>query len=495
MLKKVRVIIASLFFVLITLLFLDTTGALHLWFGWMAKIQLLPAVLALNFAVVAVLALVTLLFGRIYCSVICPLGIMQDIISWFSARRKGKRARFTYKKANNWLRYGMLVLFVVLMVAGVSSIAALIAPYSAYGRIASNLLSPVWGWMVNLAAAIDGRIGAYNIYPTDVYIKSLPLFIVALVTFIVIFIIAWKGGRTWCNTICPVGTVLGAISRFSIFRVEIDESKCTGCTICSKKCKSSCINPAEHKIDYSRCVACFDCIDNCSQGAIRYKLRSSKKKSAEEEAKADAGRRAFLIGSVMAGTAAAFEAKAQKLDGGLAEVLDKKVPERGERIVPAGAESIKHFHQHCTACQLCVQNCPNKVLRPSADFDHFMQPEMQFDKGYCRPECTNCSQVCPAGAIKPITPEEKTVVHIGHAVVNHDLCVSVTDEVGCGTCARNCPVGAIKMVPRNPEDKKSPRVPAVDEAMCIGCGKCEYLCPARPYSAIHVDGNLVHIKD
>ncbi|MBQ2502347.1 MAG: 4Fe-4S dicluster domain-containing protein, partial [Bacteroidales bacterium] len=156
---------------------------------------------------------------------------------------------------------------------------------------------------------------------------------------------------------------------------------------------------------------------------------------------------------------------------------------------------IKDFYRHCTACQLCVANCPNHVLRPSMDLAHFMQPEMSFENGYCRPECTKCSQVCPAGAIKPITPQEKTQFHIGVATVDRSLCVVERDGVTCGNCARHCPVGAIMMVRKDPQDRRSPQIPSVDETKCIGCGACENLCPSRPFSAIHVNGLQVHIKD
>jgi len=126
--------------------------------------------------------------------------------------------------------------------------------------------------------------------------------------------------------------------------------------------------------------------------------------------------------------------------------------------------------------------------------DRLMQPEMGYEDGYCRPECTKCSQVCPAGAILPISSEEKTAVHIGTATVDRSLCVVEKDGVSCGNCARHCPVGAIRMVRLDPDDPDSLRIPSVDESRCIGCGACEYLCPSRPYSAIHVNGLQVHIN-
>ena len=482
MLKKIRVAAAAVFFVLITLLLLDFTGALHTWLGWMAKIQLLPAILALNLAVVVALAVLTLVLGRVYCSVICPLGVFQDLISWLNGRRKGKKNRFGYRRERKWLRYGMLVLFIVLMVAGVNAVAILIAPYSAWGRIATNLLAPLYGWGNNLLAAISAHFGSYAFYPTEVYIKSLPVFIVAAVTFIILVILAWRGGRTWCNNICPVGTVLGILSRYAIFRPVIDTDKCINCGVCGKRCKASCIDTKNHAIDYSRCVVCFDCLENCHSGAIKYRFAYGKKSG---EAKTDETRRAFVTGIALVAGTATVEAKKQKVAEGLATLEGKQAPPREVVPVPAGSTSRKHFYQHCTACQLCVSKCPENVLRPSARLATLMQPEMHFDQGFCRIDCTRCSQVCPTGAIRLVeSAADKSAIQIGHAVVIPENCIH------CGNCARHCPTGAITMV--KPDDGRGRGIPAVNPAQCIGCGACEYHCPTRPVSAIYVEGHEVH---
>lgn len=224
MLRTIRLTTALICFTLITLLFLDFTGTLHTWFGWLAKIQFLPAVLALNLGVVLFLIALTWIFGRVYCSVICPLGVFQDIVSWLAGKRK--KNRFRYSPALSWLRYGVLVIFILAMISGLGAWAALVAPYSAYGRIASNLFAPLWGWGNNLLAYLAERADSYAFYETEVWLRSLPTFIIATVTFITLIILAWRNGRTYCNTICPVGTVLGLISRFSIFKPVIDMSKC-----------------------------------------------------------------------------------------------------------------------------------------------------------------------------------------------------------------------------------------------------------------------------
>ncbi len=357
---------------------------------------------------------------------------------------------------------------------------------------------------------------SYAFTHKDVWMKSLPTFIIASVTFVAVMIMAWRGGRTYCNTICPVGTFLSFFSRFAIFRPVIDTSKCKNCHLCERGCKASCIDLKGHKVDYSRCVDCFNCIDTCKFGAMKYRPFWKKdnspagrnniadtqavgaKTAGTTQAKSsssDSGRRAFIGASALALSSLAVKAQEKKVDGGLAEVIGKKKPERAFPLVPFGSESADNFYSHCTACQLCVSQCPNNILRPSTSLNHLMQPEMSYERGWCRVECTKCSEVCPAGAIRPIGREEKTTIHIGTAVVDRDLCVVNRDGVSCGNCARHCPAGAIMLVRKDPSDKDSLRIPTVNEDRCIGCGACEFVCPSRPYSAIKVNGLSVHRND
>ena len=480
-LRLARIIVAAVFFVGALLLLLDISGALHKWLGWIAKVQFIPALIALNLIPFGIIAILTLIFGRFYCSTICPLGIYQDIISHAGGKKKN------FSKAKTVLRW----IFVAIAVAAFflfMPLLGLLDPYSIFGKAVTNILQPIYILGNNLLALISEHIDSYAFYSKDVWLKSLPTLIISVALIAAISIMAYKNGRTWCNTVCPVGTILGAISRFSFFKVRIDEDKCISCGLCEKKCKASCIDAKNHEIDYSRCVGCMDCIDNCSKGAISYK---SAKKSSEN--KPDNSRRAVLTGVVLLAGSALTDAVAQEVnDGGLAEITKKKAPKRETPLKPAGSKSLKNFSDKCTACQLCVSKCPNDVLRPSKALGTFMQPEMSFEKGYCRPECTVCSEVCPTGAISLIEPEDKTHIQTGHAVWIRENCVVITDDVNCGNCARHCPSGAISMVHIDPSDTKSRKVPAVNEERCIGCGACENLCPARPLSAIYVEGHLTH---
>ena len=490
MLKKIRTILAAVFFVLITLLFLDFTGTLHHWFGWMAKIQFLPAVMALNVAVVVALIALTLVFGRIYCSVICPLGVFQDIL----ARLRRKKNKYSYSKEVCWLRYPVLVVFVIAVVAGIGSIFQLLAPYSSYGRIATMIFQPVWKLGNNLLASVAERADSYAFYTTDVWMKSLPVLVIALVTLVVLIVLAWRGGRTYCNTICPVGTILSFFARFSFLKIHFDEDKCKNCSLCSKNCKAACIDFKTHTVDYSRCIVCGNCIESCKFGALKYSSSSSHTSKSSNSGEVDASKRSFLLASALVSTAALAQKKEKLMDGGLAELEDKVAPKRQTPLTPPGSLSFQNLSTRCTGCQLCISECPNQVLRPSSDLMHLMQPTMSYEHGYCRPECTRCSEVCPAGAIKPVDKPDKSSIQIGHAVWIKKNCVVLTDEVECGNCARHCPAGAIEMVHLDPNDEDSPMVPAVNETACIGCGACEYVCPSRPFSAIYVEGHEVHRK-
>ena len=488
-LRTVRITLAAICFVAINLLLLGASWRLNLWLAWVAKLQFLPALMALDVAVLAALIVLTLIFGRLYCSIICPLGVMQDIFGW--PGKKAKKNRYTHSPEKRWLRYSVLVVFVVCLFVGFAPVTTLLAPYSAYGRIVNSLFRPLYDLLGNMLATIDAEFGWYMFSEAEVWLRSVTTFVVALLTLVVLGVLAWRNGRTYCNTVCPVGTILSFFARFSVLRIQLDKDKCKNCSLCERNCKTSAIDFKAGTVDYSRCVVCGDCLTQCKHDALHYQMVESRKSKVESN-EPDMNRRAMLTGAVLAVGASAMAQAKIKVDGGLAKIEDKQAPKRETPITPPGSLSARNMQRHCTACQLCVSNCPNNVLRPSSDPMKLMQPEMSFERGYCRPECTRCSQVCPTAAIQPITPEEKTAIHIGHAVWIAENCIPIDNGDACGACARHCPAMAIQMVEYTTKDDRTVLVPAIDNERCIGCGKCEYLCPARPFSAIYVEGNINH---
>ncbi|MBP1615280.1 MAG: yccM 2 [Bacteroidetes bacterium] len=484
MLRITRIIVATLFFVLITFYFLDFAGILPESVHWLAKVQFVPALLSLSAVILIVLLVLTLLMGRIYCSVICPMGVFQDVMSRISRLFAKKKKKFTYSKSKTLLRWLILAISILAFVFGISFVVGLLDPYSAYGRIITNIFKPAYMLCNNLLESIFSRQENYTFYKVDIAIRSILSLVIGGATFLLIGFLAWKNGRTWCNTMCPVGTVLGFLSRFSVFKIRIDLNKCTSCGICATKCKASCISVSTHSIDYSRCVDCFDCLNDCRQEAINFTPSAAITRQG-----VDASKRRFMtagITTALVAPQALLHAQSTLLSTG-GKAYKKKNP-----LTPPGSVSLEHFQENCTSCHLCVSKCPSHVLKPAFmeyGLEGMMQPTVDFEKGFCNFDCTVCGDVCPTNAIKPLTVKQKHVTQMGYVVFILENCIVHTDNTSCGACSEHCPTQAIAMVPY----KDGLTIPKVDRDICVGCGGCEYVCPARPYRAVHIEGNPVQI--
>lgn len=481
MLRKLRIGISVLFLGLITFFFLDFADILPIGFHRLAHLQFVPALLSVSIGILLFLVVLTLLFGRVYCSTICPMGILQDVIARISKWKEKKKKRYRYSPAKNILRWSVVGLTIIIYLFGGTFILGLLDPYSAYGRIAVHIFKPVYMAGNNLLESIFSRFDNYTFYRVDASIVDLTSLLIAVVTFGVIIYLAWKHGRTWCNTICPVGTVLGGLSRFSLFKIRIDNTKCNGCGLCATKCKAACINSKEHEIDYSRCVDCFDCLEACKQKALVY--APSLKTNTVNPSK----RRFLIAGLLTAGTAPKLIAQAQQT---IASLEGKKAYKKKNPITPPGSVSQEHFQKQCTSCHLCVSKCPSHVLKPAFmeyGLAGMMQPTVSFEKGFCNFDCTVCGDVCPNGAILPLTAEKKHLTQMGYVVFIKENCIVLTDGTSCGACSEHCPTQAVAMVPY----KDGLTIPQVNKEICVGCGGCEFVCPARPFRAIYIEGNPV----
>ena len=485
MLRKIRIGISLLFFVLITFYFIDFAGLLPDGMHVLAHMQFVPALLSLQIGILVFLFFLTFVLGRVYCSSICPMGVFQDIMS-----RIGKKKKYTYHPAKTLLRWSVLAAVLAAALLGFPLLLTLLDPYSAYGRVAVQVFKPVYMAGNNMLAWICMHFDNYNFYYVDMAVRTLAALLIGIFTFLLIGFLGWKYGRIWCNTVCPVGTVLGFISRYSLFKIDINKPACNGCGKCGRNCKASCLDTKNHVIDHSRCVMCFDCIENCSQHAIRFAGKAKKgmniKKGTEP---VDKSKRRFL-----ATTAVAVMATPLSITEKAEAAVNKNKPYTLKYpIAPPGAKSIQHLSRHCTGCQLCVTRCPSHVLKPAFleyGLGGMMQPLMSFEKEFCNFDCTVCSDVCPNGAIKPLTIEEKHETQVGRVVFIKDNCIVYTDATSCGACSEHCPTQAVSMIPY----KDGLTIPSVNPDICVGCGGCEYVCPVRPFRAIHVEGNEIQKK-
>ena len=346
-LKIIRVIISVVFLVLFSALFVDFREWIPTkWVDGIVFLQFVPSVIkfitvqALAATGFVVVLLLTALFGRVYCSVICPLGILQDVFSWIS-KKTGLIKRYKFKKALDYLRYPLLALTVVFLLAGSLFLLNLLDPYSGFGRIFSDIIRPGIIVANNGLAGLLEKMNVYFLYRLSLDLITwrtalIPILSLALIVWLSLFF-----GRLYCNTVCPVGTLLGLLSRVSLFRIRMDASTCTKCGKCSFACKSSCIRVKDLKVDHSRCVACYNCISVCPEGSIKYEL--SVRRPVEHARGTDVSKRDFIGKTLFYGAAlAGLSRKGLGQDG--TEKLPGSIPnKKNHPVSPPGSVSLKHF--------------------------------------------------------------------------------------------------------------------------------------------------------
>jgi len=499
-LKNIRIVVAILFFLALSALFLDFSEIVPRQWHALAHLQLTPALLG-HIAIVLVLWFgVTLLFGRIYCSTVCPFGVLQDLLIRIAKWVRGKKFEFQFRPEMKWTRYTFLGLFIVGL-ACLPVLIALLDPYSHFGRVMTWMFRPLLIAGNNVLAGNLG--GQFHFVPN--YISGIA-FLITVSVFLFVATLAMFAGRRYCNTICPIGTLLGIIARYSVVRIRIKEN-CRSCRFCERKCKGECIDGSAKTIDSSRCVACFNCLSACKLNAIGYDLKRTKlppnraAKSAPSTAKTgQMSRRSLLSWSVIAFLlpssvrAELNEKRPREKAGEIVVPLPRGQSVIGytmnDPILPPGAGNMHRYRKHCSACHLCITKCPTNVLAPSVTelgLAGFLQPIMKFTHGFCNYDCTICAEVCPSHALRVRSKEHKHRIQVGEAVFLKVNCVVQTQGTACGACAEHCPTGAIKMVPFGKPGSLL-TLPEVETELCIGCGACEYICPVTPYRAIYVKG-------
>jgi ferredoxin len=486
-LYKTRIVFSSIVFIMFLLLFLGGEKLSTFFSSILLPFQFVPAVIRILtrpetlfvFGFISVI-LVTLIFGRVYCSFLCPLGTFQDIIITLS-RKIGLSKKHFFERPFNWLRYSILILTFTTVALGSLSLLNMLDPYSLTGRMTTQIIEPIVNGIYNSTINL---FKYFHIYLFSKKTAYLPISVVAVTLsfLILIVIMSARYGRLYCNTFCPVGTLLGLISRVSLLKFAIDQNHCNECDRCAKVCKGGCIDAQNKTIDQSRCVACFNCLAVCPQSVVSY----SSSWRIEDGSAWSPARRGFLIGS-----AAAVGSGLLMFSSGIRNFWGTAHASQSQPITPPGSMSVEHFTQACTACHLCVSACPTKVITPSFleyGMAGLLQPMMNYQKSSCEYECNICGRVCPTGAILPLSLEEKKLTQIGKVELFKDKCIVYKENRNCGACGEFCPTQAIFSVKKN-----NILYPETDDQYCIGCGICEKACPTTP-KAIIVRPNLVHKK-
>lgn len=490
-----------IFFLLTLTLFIDIYekfGTVHV--NHVLYLQFIPSLLqfvqTLSLATAGgfiIILILTLLLGRLYCSTICPLGIIQDFSTWLSKKFRREKSGHKFSRALRTWRYSFLFIMLIAIVGGFGFVMAWLDPFSIAGRFFTYIANPLFIEGNNMAASFLHEHDIFVLFHVLPGATSWLALGLTLALFITIVLLAWYRGRFFCNVVCPVGTLLGLTSRASLLKVKLNPDNCTQCGDCASVCKSECINIEEQSVDTSRCVTCFNCLQSCHDSAIELKLskpaklKSTFQKSNESDAK---GRREMIVTLMTLAVGTRLYALKRNRMGENNQGL--VVNRRDFFPIPPGSGGVERFNTLCTACSLCISACPERVLYPSVTqhgLSGFMQPFMDYSKGFCGFDCNRCGSVCPTGAILPLPLEEKQRVKIGTANYVLKNCVVSVDGFNCGDCADLCPTGAIKMVPF----KEDLSIPEVNPATCIGCGACEHGCPVQPpYRAIFVNGHQVH---
>ena len=493
MLKVVRVLLAVIFFAPVLLFFIDFADVLPDQIGRLLHLQIVPAILWGAGILVLIYLLLTFLFGRVYCSMICPAGVLQDIfnrIACIGRKKKNGSMRFRYHKPANWLRYILLSVTTLLAIFGFMEAFLLLDPYSNFGRIAANLFRPAVMWINNLFSGILSSRGNYLLYNVTIDIPAAAL-VSAIIALSVFAVMVYFRGRLFCNTLCPVGALLSLFSRYSLFRFTIDKDACNNCKVCERSCKAEAISATgdglqvtgENQIvDMANCVACFNCISSCNKQAIKFRYAPfAPFKKRQTVNTFTESRRSFIATSATIAGSVPLLAFAQEENS-----LQKITP-----VTPPGAISLARFKNYCTGCHLCVVHCPSRVLKPAGfryGLSYLLNPYMSYENSFCNYACTVCSEVCPTHAIQPITVEQKKVIQIGVANFYIDKCVVKTEGTDCGACSEHCPTQAVHMIPYD----GTITIPKVEPELCVGCGGCESICPVRPERAIVVFANDIH---